>query len=155
MIIKKKIKGYWFYGLSGSGKSHLSLILKKKIKKKKTFIIDGDEIRKNISFDLGYSIKERKIQITRVLGISKICIKNNFFPIISTVYMNKKIQQKASSLGIIVVKVLRPNINMKTKIYKLKKNVVGKDLKLPNTKSKILINDGGKIFWKKLIKYSH
>ena len=34
MKIKKKIKGLWFYGLSGSGKSHLTKILKNKIKKK-------------------------------------------------------------------------------------------------------------------------
>ena len=62
MKIKKKIKGLWFYGLSGSGKSHLTKILKNRIKKN-ILVVDGDEVRKNISFDLGYSIKDRKTQV--------------------------------------------------------------------------------------------
>ena len=82
----------WFYGLSGSGKSHLTKILKNKIKKN-ILVVDGDEVRKHISFDLGYSIKDRKIQVKRILGISKICLKNQFFPIISTVYMSPYIEK--------------------------------------------------------------
>ena len=37
---------------------------------------------------------------------------------------------------------------MKSKIYKLKKDVIGKDLKMPKLKSKVINNDGGKIFEK-------
>jgi len=149
MRLKKNIKGLWFFGLSGSGKTHLTKILKKKLKKK-SFVVDGDVVRKNISFDLGYTIKDRKVQVSRVLGIAKLTIENNLFPIISTVYMNSEILKKAKKIGILVIKISRPKLKMKSTIYKLKKNVVGKDLKLPVLKSKIIINDGGINFWKKI-----
>ena len=49
-MLTKKFKGIWFYGLSGSGKTISSKFLKKKIKD--SLIIDGDKVRKLISFDL-------------------------------------------------------------------------------------------------------
>ena len=83
----EKIRGIWFYGMSNSGKSFASRYIKKKIKKKNV-IIDGDEVRKLVSFDLGYTLKDRKIQILRVFGLAKILTNSKIFPIISTVYMN-------------------------------------------------------------------
>ena len=41
------------------------------------FIIDGDIVRKFISYDIGYSIKDREIQISRILGIIKLALINN------------------------------------------------------------------------------
>ena len=155
MKIKKNIKGLWFYGFSGSGKSYLSKILHNRIKNKKTFIIDGDAVRKYISNDLDYNIRDRKIQILRILGISNICLQNHVFPVISTVYMNQPVFNLASKLKIKVIRLVRFNIGKKSKIYLLKNNVVGKDLRLPTLNTKILINDGSKFFWKKLIKYIH
>ena len=64
------------FGLSGSGKSYASKFLNKLIKN--PFLIDGDDIRKNISFDLNYSIKDRKSQVKRVYGLAKICINRDF-----------------------------------------------------------------------------
>ena len=68
-------KGLWFYGLSGSGKSYASKIATKR--KKKSFLIDGDYVRKFISEDLGYTLRDRKIQIRRILGIVRISLKSN------------------------------------------------------------------------------
>ena len=42
---------------------------------------------------------------------------------------------------------------MKSEIYKLKKDVIGKDLKMPKLQSVVLTNDGGKNFWKKIAKF--
>ena len=53
-----------------TGKSIASKFLNKKIKN--SILLDGDEIRKYVSFDLGYSIKDREIQIKRVFGIVKL-----------------------------------------------------------------------------------
>ena len=84
----KKIKGVWLFGLSGSGKTFLS---KKILKKKnKSFLIDGDLFRSLISFDLGYSKADRTQQNKRVLGLAKIVIKNGYFPVISSVYLDPK-----------------------------------------------------------------
>ena len=82
-------KGLWFFGLSGSGKTYLSNKISKKIKN--SFIIDGDEVRKFISFDLGYKKSDRIKQNKRVLGIAKIVKKNGYYPIISSVYLEPKI----------------------------------------------------------------
>ena len=41
--MKPKIKGIWFIGYSGSGKTYASKILKYKIKN--SILIDGDEVR--------------------------------------------------------------------------------------------------------------
>ena len=69
-----------------------SLIYQKNFKKKnKSFIIDGDEVRKFIGFDLGYKKPDRIKQNMRVLGLAKIVIKNGFYPIISSVYLDPKV----------------------------------------------------------------
>ena len=86
--MNKKYKGIWFYGNAGTGKSIASKFLIKKIKN--SILLDGDEIRKYVSFDLGYSIEDREIQIKRVFGMCKIVKQSNIFPIVSTVYMNAK-----------------------------------------------------------------
>ena len=53
----------WIIGMSGSGKSFLARKLHKRINN--SIIVDGDEIRKKFTYDLGYSKKkiEKKIQI--------------------------------------------------------------------------------------------
>ena len=141
-----KKKGFWFYGLSGSGKTFASLYLKKKINN--ALIIDGDEVRKNISYDLQYNLKDREIQITRILGLAKISLKSNIIPIISTVYLNKKTLKKAMKLGIIVKKIERNmnNIFKNHPTYKNKKDIVGKDIFYKGFKTDIIRNDVKKNF---------
>ena len=73
----KRYKGIWLYGKSGSGKTFISKKIFKQLKN--SFIIDGDEVRSKISFDLKYTVRDRIIQNKRVLGLAKIVISNNFF----------------------------------------------------------------------------
>ena len=56
--MKIKYKGLWFVGLAGVGKTYASNYFIKKIKN--SVKVDGDEVRKYISFDLGYGIEDRK-----------------------------------------------------------------------------------------------
>ena len=65
-------KGVWFFGLAGSGKTFASNILRKKFHN--SFIIDGQEVRKHISFDLGYSFLDREIQLERLFGLSQVVL---------------------------------------------------------------------------------
>ena len=148
-----KKKGYWFFGLSGSGKTLATSYLKKKIKN--SVVIDGDQIRKYVSYDLGYKLKDREIQISRVLGFAKISIKSSIVPIISTVYMNKKILKKAKQLGIKMLKVERnmSNVFRDHPTYKNnKKDIVGKDIFFENFKSKVIKNNIKLDFFKSLKK---
>ena len=48
--------------MSGSGKSFYAKKIFQKLqkKKKKVFIIDGDDVRKYITYNLGYSLNDRQ-----------------------------------------------------------------------------------------------
>ena len=48
----------WIIGKSGSGKSFLAKKLQKKIKN--SILVDGDEVRKFFTYNLGYSKKDRE-----------------------------------------------------------------------------------------------
>ncbi len=151
----KKIKGLWFYGLSGSGKSFASKFIKKKIKN--SILLDGDRIRKYISFDLGYTEKDRKIQIIRVYGLVKLSLESNLFPIVSTVYMNEQLKKKLKKNKILLINIIRDFSKIKNRklIYnKRVKNVVGVDIKLPRIDKnlKIYNNENIESFKKKIIK---
>ena len=144
----KNYKGIWFFGLSGSGKTFLSEILFKKIKK--SVIVDGDKVRKYISSDLKYSKKDREKQINRLFGIGKIIIGSNKFPIISSVYFNNKVLNLCKKNEIYVLKIKRINSDLIKKnnpTYKNKKNVVGIDLQYEDMNIDIIVNDEKKTFW--------
>jgi len=144
------IKDFWFFRYSGAGKTYASRFIRKR--KKNSIIIDGDEIRKNISFDLNYSKKDRDLQILRIFGLAKIIIKSKYFPIISTVWMNKKILKKAKSMHIKVIRVLNRNYNKKLKKRKIKKNIVGIDIFYGKFRVPIIVNDKNYNFKKLLCK---
>lgn len=148
----KKKNGIWFFGLSGSGKTFASEYINKKIKK--SIIIDGDIVRKYVSQDLGFDKKSREHQIKRIFGISQIILTNNYFPIISTVYMNKSIAKllAKSSIDLIHIKRDLSIIKKSHPTYvKNKKDIVGIDIKYESFKYKTIINNE-EYFCKNLIK---
>jgi len=63
----------WFTGLSGTGKSTLAKDLKKYLNKynKKIIMLDGDDIRKNFTYDLGFSKNDISENIKRVSFVAK------------------------------------------------------------------------------------
>lgn len=63
----------WFTGLHGSGKSTIANKLISILKKSniKAELLDGDELRKTISSDLGYSLEERNEHMKRVADLCK------------------------------------------------------------------------------------
>ena len=147
-----KKKGIWFYGFSGVGKSYISKEIQKKIKN--SVIVDGDKVRELVSYDLGYSQSDREVQIRRVLGISKIIIDSKKYPIISTVWMSKKILNICNKENIEVVLVERDMKKIMDNhiTYKNKKNVVGIDIAFDKIKTKKIINSSKKIIWTQLKK---
>ena len=148
--MKKKIRGIWFYGLAGSGKTFASQKILKLVNH--SFVIDGDVVRQNVSFELGYTPNDRKKQLLKVFGITKIVLCNNYFPIISTVSMYEDIFKKCKEENILIIKIVRPmnQIFKLRKIYNVGKNVVGVDIDLQNFKTKIVKNIGDISFEEKL-----
>ena len=152
--IVKKYKGLWFYGLSGSGKTFASSFLQKKIKN--FFVIDGDYIRKVVSKDLSYSLKDRAYQIDRMHSLALLAINNKTFPIVSTVYMNGKVIKNAKKNKILIIKIIREDfetIKRDNKTYKIRKDVIGKHIFLPLIKTKKTINTGDRKFRDELSKF--
>ena len=74
----------WLTGIPGSGKTTLALELKKYYEQKglPVDILDGDEIRKTLSKDLGFSPEDRKEHNRRVICVAQILAKNGVTTII-------------------------------------------------------------------------
>ncbi|MCH1485799.1 MAG: adenylyl-sulfate kinase [Flavobacteriaceae bacterium] len=64
----------WFTGLSGSGKSTIANALDDELNKlgKKTYILDGDNIRMGLNKDLTFSPQDRKENIRRISEVAKL-----------------------------------------------------------------------------------
>ena len=120
-------KGIWLFGLSGSGKTFLSKKLAKKINK--SFIIYGDIVCSLTSFNLSYRLHYRVKQNKRVLGLAKIVIKNGYFPIISSVYLDEKIYNDVRRNKIRVFNIINDSSYKINSILFKKRNIVGKTIK--------------------------
>ncbi len=77
----------WFTGLSGSGKSTISVIVEKILKEKgrKIEILDGDEVRENLSKGLGFSKEDRDINIKRIGYVAKLLARNGVVAITAAI----------------------------------------------------------------------
>ncbi len=64
----------WFTGLSGAGKSSLSHALEDTLHRKqiRTYVLDGDNIRRGLCNDLGFSDNDRTENIRRIGEVSKL-----------------------------------------------------------------------------------
>jgi bifunctional enzyme CysN/CysC len=64
----------WFTGLSGSGKSTLANALEKELhaQGKRTYILDGDNIRQGLSKDLGFTDADRVENIRRIAEVARL-----------------------------------------------------------------------------------
>ena len=67
-------KVIWFTGLSGSGKSTLANALEKELhaQGKRTYILDGDNIRQGLNKDLGFTDADRVENIRRVAEVARL-----------------------------------------------------------------------------------
>jgi len=66
----------WFTGLSGSGKSTISVEVEKELHNMgvRTYCLDGDNIRHGLNKDLGFSSNDRTENIRRIGEVSKLMI---------------------------------------------------------------------------------
>ena len=71
---RHKGKVIWFTGLSGSGKSTIANALEIALhtQGKRTYILDGDNVRQGLSKDLGFTDADREENIRRVAEVAKL-----------------------------------------------------------------------------------
>lgn len=66
----------WFTGLSGSGKSTIANAVEKALVKNKihTYTLDGDNVRKGLNNNLGFSPEDRTENIRRIAEVANLMI---------------------------------------------------------------------------------
>ena len=82
-VIEKRLtlaRGFtlWLTGLSGAGKSTLAAAVSKELRDRgiPVEVLDGDEVRQNLSRGLGFSREDRDINIRRIGYVAKLLTRN-------------------------------------------------------------------------------
>jgi bifunctional enzyme CysN/CysC len=75
----------WFTGLSGAGKSTIANDLERKLHAlgKRTFVLDGDNVRHGLNRDLGFTEADRVENIRRVAEVAKLFVDAGLITIVS------------------------------------------------------------------------
>jgi len=89
----------WFTGLSGSGKSTLAEQVEDELRDRGLFVelLDGDEIRTNLSKGLGFSKEDRDTNIRRIGFVAKLLARNGCVSITAAIspYRNIRDEMRA------------------------------------------------------------
>jgi len=85
----------WLTGLSSSGKSTIAKEIAKHFEKVK--IIDGDELRKTTSKELGYSREDREENMRRAIKLAKEYENQRYIVIVALMSPYKKVRNEARS----------------------------------------------------------
>lgn len=77
----------WLTGLSGSGKSTIANLLEKRLRAegRRAFILDGDDVRRGLSRDLGFSEADRVENIRRIAEVAKLMTDSGLVVLVSCI----------------------------------------------------------------------
>lgn len=147
----------YIIGLSGSGKTYLAKRILKDLGNLRKIHIDGDEVRKYLTYNLGYSYKDRRKNSIFTSDLCKFLEEQNFIVVCSTLsnYRDhqKENRKKYKNYLQIYIESELKNLSKRNKknIYS-KKNVVGKDIKFVKpVKNDFIIKNNFKPFQNNLI----
>lgn len=86
----------WFTGLSGAGKSTISYRVYMELKRRslKAELLDGDIIRINFSQGLGFSKRDRDINIRRIGFVSYLLNKNDILSIVAAISPYREVREQ-------------------------------------------------------------
>jgi adenylyl-sulfate kinase len=103
MTSRRKPRGFtiWMTGLPGSGKSTLANLLKTKYENEYdrfVEVLDGDEVRKGLSKDLGLSKEDREEHARRVSYMAKVLSRNGVISIVALISPYRVSRQSAKEV---------------------------------------------------------
>jgi adenylyl-sulfate kinase len=77
----------WLTGLPSSGKTTIGRVLIERLRARERFaeLLDGDEIRKGLSADLGFDRASREAHAGRVSFVAKLLARNGSIPIVALI----------------------------------------------------------------------
>jgi adenylyl-sulfate kinase len=94
-------KGFilWFTGLSGAGKSTLSerLVAEFRGRGYRVELLDGDEVRTNLSKGLGFSKEDRDTNIRRIGYVARLLARNGVIAITAAISPYREIRDEIRS----------------------------------------------------------
>jgi adenylylsulfate kinase len=101
--MNQKPKGFtiWMTGLPGSGKSTIARLLGQKFVTefgRYVEVLDGDEVRKGLSADLGLSREDREEHARRVSYLAKVLSRNGVISIVALIAPYAKSRESAREL---------------------------------------------------------
>lgn len=86
----------WFTGLSGAGKTTLTNAIVPQLKERgvKIEVLDGDEVRTNLSKGLGFSKEDRDTNIRRIGYVARLLSRNGVGVIVAAISPYKEIRDE-------------------------------------------------------------
>lgn len=98
-LLNQKGMVLWFTGLSGSGKSTITIELEKKLTDfgKLVYRLDGDNIRSGLNSDLGFSDEDRDENIRRISEVAALFKDAGVITLVSFISPFKKMRKFARS----------------------------------------------------------
>ncbi len=86
----------WFTGFSGAGKSTIATALTKELKSQGYGIevLDGDEIRENLTKGLGFSKEDRDTNIRRIGFVAKLLARNGVIVLVPVISPYRSIREE-------------------------------------------------------------
>jgi adenylyl-sulfate kinase len=89
----------WFTGLSGAGKSTLANLVQERLQGMGRLVelLDGDEVRKNLSQGLGFSKADRDANIQRIAFVAKLLSRNSVVAITAAISPYRETRDGARS----------------------------------------------------------
>jgi adenylyl-sulfate kinase len=90
----------WFTGLSGAGKSTLANLAADELRKRahRVEILDGDEVRTNLSKGLGFSKEDRDINIRRIGYVCNLLARNRVIAISAAISPYRDVRDEVRGL---------------------------------------------------------
>jgi adenylylsulfate kinase len=86
----------WFTGLSGAGKSTLAEALRDRLLARacRVQILDGDEVRQNLSKGLGFSKEDRDTNVRRIGYVSRLLSRNGVVVITAVISPYREVRDE-------------------------------------------------------------
>ncbi|MBW4534745.1 MAG: adenylyl-sulfate kinase [Pleurocapsa minor HA4230-MV1] len=86
----------WFTGFSGAGKSTIAEALTEKLRFEgyQLEVLDGDEIRENLTKDLGFSKEDRDTNIRRIGFVAKLLARNGVIVLVPVISPYRAIREE-------------------------------------------------------------
>ena len=94
-------KGFtvWLTGLSGAGKSTIAQLLKSELEARNhdVELLDGDEVRKNLSSELGFSRKDRNANVRRIGWVAAMATRHGAAVIVAAISPYRELRAEVRS----------------------------------------------------------